>query len=187
MIMWLPFKPFIIFVSCLSSLVARFVAWVHPCPSTSSRPRPTARGGSRPVSPRGACRIGRGGASTSPGRSRARGGRRAASSSRRRGCSPCRYIYWWFSLLSRLAAVRGFVHPRQTFALLRQPESHQRAAWPQTRRWIRTNVQQGATAIVGLFVHDIGKNGGKAPAIDDRGKLAERLEVRIRPFPLCIA
>jgi hypothetical protein len=47
--------------------------------------------------------------------------------------------------------------------------------------------QPGATAIVGLFAHDVGKNGGKAPAIDDRGKLAERLEVRIRPFPLCIA
>jgi hypothetical protein len=27
----------------------------------------------------------------------------------------------------------------------------------------------------------------KAPAIDDRGKLAERLEVRVRLFPLCIA
>jgi len=48
-------------------------------------------------------------------------------------------------------------------------------------------LSASATAIVGLFAHDIGKNGGKAPAIDDRGKLAERLEGRIRPFPLCIA
>src|SRR6516165_2518105 len=130
--------------------------------SASRRTRSTARGPSRPASPRGACRIERGAASMPLGRSRARGRRRAASSSRRQGLQPLSMHLLAVSLLGRLAAVRGFVHPRQTFALFRQPQSHQRAAWPQTRRWIRTNVQQGATAIVGLFVHDIGKNGGKA-------------------------
>src|SRR5262249_3008482 len=155
--------------------------------SASRRTRSTARGPSRPASARDACRIERGAASMPPGRSRARGRGRAASSSRRQGLQPLSMHLLAVFPLCLLVAVQGFVHPRQTFALLRQPQSHQRAAWPQTRRWIRTDVQQGATAIVGLFVHDIGKNGGKAPAIDDRGKLAERLEVRIRPFPLCIA
>jgi hypothetical protein len=36
------------------------------------------------------------------------------------GCSPSIHLLA-DSLLSRLAAVRGLVHPRQTFALLRQP------------------------------------------------------------------
>jgi hypothetical protein len=34
---------------------------------------------------------------------------RAASSSRRRGVQPCRYIYWWFRLLVGLPAVRDLL------------------------------------------------------------------------------
>jgi len=69
--MWLPFKPCITFVPCLSSLVARFVTWVHPCPSTSPRTRSTARGASRPVSPSCACGARRTGRRGRRGRSRA--------------------------------------------------------------------------------------------------------------------
>src|SRR6516162_908638 len=129
MIMWLPFKPCIIFVSCLSSLVARFVTWVHPCPSHPVRGPPRAalldpfrhlahveRGeladvdvgadlaqGLEALGPASGqtnapWRI----ASTGPrGRlpARARGCRRAASSSRRRGAALSIPIHWRFRFL----------------------------------------------------------------------------------------
>ena len=116
-----------------------------------------------------------------PGRSRVRGRRRAASSSRRRGCSPCRYIYWRFRFLVAWPPSGDLcIHAKHLLSCANP--NHISGPLGRRRDAGSEPSPTGRDGHCRPLRRRYGKNGGKAPAIDDRGKLAERIEVEFGPF-----